>query len=586
MAASLMSKNTAQPVATVPETDPVNILLVDDTPSRLLAYRTVLEDLGENLMDASSGTEALRLLMQHDFALILLDINMPGIDGFETAHLIHEHPRFEKTPIIFVTAVNINEMDRLRGYTLGAVDYVMVPIVPEILRSKVAVLAELYRKRRELEIANRRLAMANEALQSEKTRELAVLNESLRLTNIELASRFMQLQAEVGERQRVESRLIEQDRRKDEFLAMLAHELRNPLSSVSNAISVLKMKATERSELHDTMSRQLMLLVRLIDDLLDVSRIGQGKMVLKRAPVTLDAIINEALETVAPMLDSGNHVVNVRHLPEAVTLQADGQRLAQVFANLLSNAMKYSDDGSPIEVVTTRSHTALEIAFVDRGIGLDAAQNERIFELFAQVDTALERSRGGLGIGLTLARHITELHGGKLLARSEGLGRGACFTVGLPLELIVTASLPTAVTAANEPGAAPRRVLVVDDNLDAAATLGTLLQLLGHAAHCLSDPHQVIETFEAFAPDIVFLDIGMPGLSGYDVARQLRAHPGGQKLMLVALTGWGQAEDRKRTTEAGFDHHIVKPADLDTIQRICNRESVSARLPQGNSSAA
>jgi len=302
---------------TAPEVDPVNILLVDDTPSRLLAYRTVLEDLGENLMEANSGTEALRLLMQHEFALILLDINMPGIDGFETAHLIHEHPRFEKTPIIFVTAVNINEMDRLRGYTLGAVDYVMVPIVPEILRSKVAVLAELYRKRRELEVANRRLAMANEALQSEKTRELAVLNESLRLTNIELASRFMQLQAEVGERQRVESRLIEQDRRKDEFLAILAHELRNPLSSVSNAISVLKMKATERSELHDTMSRQVALLVRLIDDLLDVSRIGQGKMVLKRTPVTLDAIISEALETVAPMLDAGNHVVNVSTSPKA-----------------------------------------------------------------------------------------------------------------------------------------------------------------------------------------------------------------------------------------------------------------------------
>ena len=579
-----MTENHAAQIAALTP-DPVNILLVDDTPSRLLAYRTILGDLQENLFEASSGTEALKLLMQHEFALILLDINMPGIDGFETAHLIHEHPRFENTPIIFVTDVNINEMDRLRGYTLGAVDYVMVPIIPEILRSKVVVLAELHRKRRELEIANRRLAAANDALQAEKTRELAVLNESLRLTNIELASRFMQLQSEVGERQRIEARLIEQDRRKDEFLAMLAHELRNPLSSVSNAISVLKMKGAEQGGLYATMSRQVGLLVRLIDDLLDVSRIGQGKMALKRAPATLNAIIDSAIETVVPMLESGNHVVNVTRLPEDVTLQADSQRLAQVFANLLSNAVKYSDDGAPIELLAKRNDEALDIEFVDRGIGLESEHQERIFELFAQVDTALERSRGGLGIGLTLAKHIVELHGGRLLVHSEGLGSGTRFSVSLPPSLIVTTPVPAAPPVAEAP-AAPRRVLVVDDNIDAAATLGTILQLLGHAAHCLSDPHQVIETVEAFAPEIVFLDIGMPGLSGYDVARQLRGHPAGKDVTIVALTGWGQAEDRKRTAEAGFDHHVVKPADLETIQRICNREAMPLGALPGNLSAA
>jgi len=572
-----MTENTTK--APAAQHDPVNILLVDDTPSRLLTYRTILDDLGENLIEASSGTEALKLLMEHEFALILLDISMPGIDGFETAHLIHEHPRFEKTPIIFVTAINVSELDRMRGYRLGAVDYVMVPIIPEILRSKVVVLAELHRKRRELEIANRRLAAANDALQMEKTRELAMLNESLRLTNIELASRFMQLQAEVGERQRAEDQLIEQDRRKDEFLAMLAHELRNPLSSVANAISVLRMTAEQRSGLHETMSRQVALLVRLIDDLLDVARIGQGKMVLKRAPVLLDAVIDEALETVAPSLDTANHAVNVTRLPEQVTLQVDCQRLAQVFANLLSNATKYSDDGAPIEIAVKKTNVALEIAFIDRGIGLEPAQLERIFELFAQVDTALERARGGLGIGLTLAKHIVDLHGGNLLAHSEGIGHGARFTVSLPLELIVSAPAPAAQPAENAPSAPPRRVLVVDDNIDAAATLGTLLQLLGHAAHCLSDPHQVIETFEAFAPEIVFLDIGMPGLSGYDVAGQLRAHPAGRNVTLVALTGWGQAEDRKRTAAAGFDHHVVKPAELETIQRICNRESIANGSP-------
>ena len=571
MAASLMENS---PVAATEAPDPVNILLVDDTPSRLLAYRTILEDLDENLFEARSGTEALKLLMQHEFALILLDINMPGIDGFETAHLIHEHPRFEDTPIIFVTAVNVTEFDRMRGYKLGAVDYVTVPIIPEILRSKVMVLAELYRKRRELEIANRRLAAANDALHAEKTRELAVLNESLRLTNIELASRFMQLQAEVGERQRIETRLIEQDVRKDEFLATLAHELRNPLSSVANAISVMKMTEPEQKDLPELMSRQVALLVRLIDDLLDVARISQGKMVLKPAPATLNAIIDASLETVAPMLEAGRHVVNVQRLPQEVTLQADGQRLAQVFSNLLSNAAKYSDDGVPIEIVATRNEATLDISVIDHGIGLSEDQLESIFEMFEQVDTTLERSRGGLGIGLTLGRHIVDLHGGKLLAHSEGLGRGSRFVVSLPLDLIAVEPLPAASPPEHD-AATPRRVLVVDDNADAAATLGTILQLLGHAAHCLNDPHEVIECVEAFAPEIVFLDIGMPGLNGYDVARELRAHPAGRSLTLVALTGWGQAEDRKRTAEAGFDHHVVKPADLNTIQRICNGEFVT-----------
>ncbi len=568
MAAPLTPDNPAQ---AAPAADPVNILLVDDQPSRLLAYRAVLGGLGENLVEASSGTEALRLLMTREFAVILLDVNMPGLDGFETANLIHEHPRFEQTPIIFVTAVNVSDMDRIRGYKLGAVDYVMVPIIPEILRSKVVVLAELYRKRRDLQIANQHLAAANEAMRVEKARELELLNESLRVANVELANRNQELQAEVAERVRAEANLLDQDRRKDEFLATLAHELRNPLAAIGNAITAFKLAEPKANSLHAVMERQLGLLVRLIDDLLDAARISRGKLTLKETPTSLAAILDAATETIAPMLDASGHNLRVQRSADDIALLVDRERLSQVFSNLLSNAVKYSDPGSSIDVAFRCDDDALEISFEDHGIGLTLEQQSRIFDLFAQVDTAVERARGGLGIGLTLARRIVEMHGGQLLVQSDGPGHGSRFTVRLPLKPVSApqqATLPS--PAPTLEAVLPCRALVVDDNQDAADTLAMILQLLGHTTHCISDPHKVVEAVDAFAPDVVFLDIGMPGLSGYDVARRLRSHTANDGLTLVALTGWGQPEDRRRTAETGFDHHLVKPAELAAIERICN----------------
>jgi signal transduction histidine kinase len=568
------------PVQAAPLVDPVNILLVDDQPSRLLAYRAILGGLGENLVEAGSGNEALRLLMTREFAVILLDVNMPGMDGFETANLIHEHPRFEQTPIIFVTAVNVSDMDRIRGYKLGAVDYVMVPIIPEILRSKVVVLAELYRKRRDLQIANQHLAAANEAMRVEKARELELLNESLRLANVELASRNEELQAEVAERVRAEARLLDQDRRKDEFLATLAHELRNPLAAVGNAINAFKLAAPQASPLLATMERQLGLLIRLIDDLLDAARISGDKLTLKQAPIMLGTILDAATETIAPMLNATGHRLNVQRPAADIALLADRDRLSQVFSNLLSNAVKYSDQGSLIDVAIHSDASAVEITFEDHGIGLTDEQQSRIFELFAQVDTAIERARGGLGIGLTLARRIVEMHGGQLLVRSDGPGQGSCFIVHLPLKPVSVPAPAPAPPPAREPHAVvPRRALVVDDNQDAADTLAMILQLLGHTTLCISDPHQVVDSVDTFAPDVVFLDIGMPGLSGYDVARRLRSHATNESLTLVALTGWGQPEDRRRTAETGFDHHLVKPAELAAIQRIFDGLASRRREP-------
>ncbi|MES2859008.1 MAG: response regulator [Pseudomonadota bacterium] len=562
-----MSADHADPGS--PASAPVNVLLVDDQPGRLLTYRAILEPLGERLVEARSGNEALQKLMEEEFALILLDVNMPGMDGFETASIIHQHPRFENTPIIFVTAVNVSDMDRMRGYKLGAVDYVMVPVIPEILRSKVEVLAELHRKRRELQLANEQLAAANDALRIEQARELDSLNESLHVANASLAQRNAELQAEIGERSRVEEQLRQQDKRKDEFLATLAHELRNPLAPLRNAIHIRRM-ANDADPLQPLMERQVALLVRLIDDLLDVARINLDKLTLKRAPTTLQTVLDAALEIAAPLLEKGHYPLHLA-IPDApLPLEADHDRLSQVFANLLGNAAKYSPPGQSIEVRVSAANGRVRTSIRDHGIGLTPEQGERVFELFNQVDTSIERSHGGLGIGLTLVRKLVEMHGGFVEVQSDGLGHGSCFTVDLQLGQ----ATPPSPSPTPEPPALRQasggRALVLDDNRDAADTLALLLKVFGWDVRTLYDPLEAADVVATFDPDLLFLDIGMPGLSGYDLARTLREAHADRPRVLVAVTGWGQPEDHRRTAEAGFDHHLVKPPDLETLRDICN----------------
>lgn len=555
------------------------ILLVDDQPARLLTYRSILEPLGEELVEARSGVEALERLMEDEFAVILLDVNMPGMDGFETASMIHQHPRFERTPIIFVTAVNVTDMDRLRGYKLGAVDYVMVPVITEILRGKVSVLVELYRKRRELQAANAALEQANQALQARQERELEVLNASLRSANAALGTQNVELHGEIAERRRVEQLLRNADRRKDEFLATLAHELRNPLAPLQNALSIRRLAADAGdAQLQATMERQLALLVRLIDDLLDIARISQGKLALRRGPTSLRAVAEAALELARPVLDQGGHPLQLVLPDDPVLLEADHARLSQVFANLLNNAAKYSDPGSPVQLRASAGPASdtVRVEVVDCGIGLDPAQAEHIFEMFSQVDASADRAQGGLGVGLTLVRHLVDLHGGTIGVSSAGPGQGAVFEVVLPVAA-GPAPAPLEPDAPCPRTSQPRRrVLVVDDNHDAADTLAMMVEMLGHDVRRLYDPHQVLEQARAFQPDLVFLDVGMPGLSGYTLAPKLRALPGGEALEIVAVTGWGQPEDRRRTREAGFDRHLVKPPPLNEIEQLCNRSRQEA----------
>lgn len=559
---------------------PVKILLVDDQPGRLLTYRTILEPLGEELVDAHSGVEALKRLMEDEYAVILLDVNMPVMDGFETATLIHQHPRFENTPIIFVTAVNISDLDRLRGYKLGAVDYVMVPVIPEIMRTKVSVLAELHRKRRELEVLNASLQAAHNTLQEEKARELERLNASLRDANAKLELRNRELQAENRERVRAEQRLREADQRKDEFLATLAHELRNPLAPLQNALAVRRLREpADTDPLLGMMERQLSLLVRMIDDLLDIARITRGKLTLRRGSTTLQDVLSAAVDTARPLIEEGSHQLDVRMPSEPVPLDVDHARLAQVFANLLNNAAKYSDPGGRIELGAVLEDDDVCLWVSDAGIGLAPEQLAVVFEMFRQVDTTVERSRGGLGIGLTLVQRLVEMHGGNIEVHSDGLGRGCTFRIRLPRGAMAGIDVPVdaaaveaaVVVAEVEPDAhTSRRVLVVDDNRDSADTLAMMLRLLGHDAVAVYDPTSVEEQVAALAPEIVFLDLGMPGRSGYDVARALRDREG-ERLVIVAVTGWGQPEDRERTVQAGFDHHLVKPPDIQAVTEICRR---------------
>jgi signal transduction histidine kinase len=588
-------------------TEKVSILLVDDQPQRLVAYRAILANLGLDLVCARSGREALEHLMGQEFAVVLLDVSMPDMDGFEAARLIHEHPRFEKTPIIFVTGVHLDDLDRLKGYSLGAVDYVSVPIVPEILRSKVSVLVELYTKRKELQRANEdlasanaRLSEANIALQEEKTRELEALNRSLQRANAELEAANRSLQSENAERTRAEQALKEADRHKDEFLAMLAHELRNPLAPIHNAIELMRIKPLNDPQLNwarDVIARQLTSLTRLVDDLLDVSRITRGKINLTRQMVELEGLISRAIETVHPLFDERKHQLTLE-LPEpGVKVFGDPTRLTQAIANVLGNAAKYTDQGGQVIVSAVTRGADVEISIRDNGIGIRREMLPHVFELFTQLDRDDGRAQGGLGIGLALVQRLVRMHGGDVSATSDGQGRGSEFVIRLPLlrekedeeekgavevtpEQIVgdlaAASEMAAVVAPLVTASAARmarRILIADDNNDALESLATLLQLSGHEVYTATNGGTALQSIERHLPEVVLLDIGMPLLDGYEVARRIRAQPWGQRITLVALTGWGQDSDRRRSREAGFDSHLVKPLDLETLTDLL------ARLP-------
>jgi signal transduction histidine kinase/DNA-binding response OmpR family regulator len=683
----------------MPDGDKAKILIVDDLPEKHLVYRVILEGLNQEIVAAHGGNEALKQVLRHDFAVILLDVNMPDLDGFETAALIRQRKRSAHTPIIFITAF-ADEVRAAEGYAHGAVDYILAPVVPEVLRAKVNVFVDLFRMNQQVKRqAEEKIALAEErsrrAAAEEANRRLGflarvggVLGKSLdlqvtaadalkltvpgladrativeydaangqwdvgtceegsdpvtqRLPSLEtlgpkltlaiervlatgileslpdsadppttlvlpLAAREHTIAAMVLSREpsgrrfhpadvtmadamasrtaiamdnaRLYKDLEEADRQKNEFLSMLAHELRNPLAPIRNAVTILRQRAAENPDAaraQDVIDRQVSHLVRLVDDLLDVSRITRGKIQLKRECLDVASVMAAAVETSRPHIEALEHQFTVQMPTQPLYIDADQARIAQVLSNLLNNAAKFTPPGGSIFFGVTRQGADVVFQVRDSGIGIPADMLHGIFDLFTQVERSIERSQGGLGIGLTLAQRIVQMHGGQVEAKSQGLGCGSEFTVRLPaVEAIQT---PASSDGNGDEGSVPAgglRLLVVDDNVDSADSLAWLLRLSGHHTRIAYDGLAALEAARTFRPQAIVLDLGLPGLDGYAVARQLRQEPAGETLLL-ALSGYGRPEDFHRSREAGFDHHFIKPVNLPALL-----EALSTAFPK------
>jgi len=669
---------------------PINILIVDDEPKNLTVLETVLDDPAYRLVRAESADQALLALVREEFALLILDIRMPGMTGFELAQTIKERKKTASVPIIFLTAFYNEDQHILEGYVAGAVDYLLKPVNPAILRSKVAVFAELYRKSSEAATANRALLFevterrrAEEQLReingtlerrvSERTVALRESEERLRViydgTNeymsllmpegtlleanraaLEFAGsrredvvglpiwetvwfqhtpgmpeaiRRAVVRAAAGEvvrfeapiitplgetktldvsfrpirdnegdvvhivtvgldvtdRKQIEQALKDADNRKDEFLATLAHELRNPLAPISTGLQLIKLDAAKSPTVATTcemMERQLRHMVRLIDDLLDVARISRGQIKLKRVSVQLRTVIEHAVEITSPMFEEAGHELIIRVVDKAVWLDGDHTRLTQVVSNMLNNAAKYTPAGGRIVISGDVEADQVVIRVTDNGIGLSAEILPRVFDLFTQVSRTLDCARGGLGIGLSLVKKLLEMHGGTIEAESPGLGLGSTFTVRLPT---VSPPAPCCTPVSSRQRAAhshaptPLRILVVDDSADGARSLATLLKTWGHQARVAHDGPEAIEVASSFRPELVFLDIGLPGIDGCEVCRRLQTESGLSGTTFVALTGRGTEEDKTRSRDAGFAYHLVKPCDPVQLEALLEKAS-------------
>lgn len=698
--------------------DDLSVLIVDDRPDKLLALSTALSDVCPNVVTAESGRKALKHLLEREFAVILLDVNMPGMDGFEAASLIRQRQSCEHTPIIFITSYG-DDMHMARGYSLGAVDYILAPVVPEVLRTKVSVFLDLYRKTRVVERQAERLKARAEQLHrltqaslaihsattmdrmlatiTEAARELigahqaatvmlwdekrtnckwtvarsdeyearcgmhpaasggelhalwTALDRARRLSARDMAAnpawqavgkslwnapetpdwlaaaltagdgREMGLvhlchkqtgefseddEAALTQLARIASIAIENmlnseareaNRVKDEFLATLSHELRTPLTAMLGWVQLLRSGALEADDAGrglEIIERNVMSQARLIDDLLDVSRIITGKLRLAMRPISLVAVIEAALDVVRPTADTKGLVLHSTLDPSASQVTGDPDRLQQVIWNLLVNAIKFTSRDGSIHIGLSRDGAYVRIEVSDTGEGIDSEFLPHIFDRFRQADSSSRRAHGGLGLGLAIVRHVTELHGGNVQVTSEGLGRGATFVVRLPLSSALTslaaprpALAPPPPSAVIEPNGdlSGLRVVVVDDDPDGRDMVAKVLRMHHAEVDIAAGAREALERIAQSPPDLIVSDIGMPGEDGYDLIRKVRSLPRerGGGAAALALTAFARDEDRARALAAGFQEHASKPIGPADLVSIVSRLVAAGRRPAG-----
>jgi signal transduction histidine kinase len=527
----------------VSTTDKPKILVVNDDAASLLALSSLLDqwavETGYEVLAARSGQEALRQVLLHDFAVIILDVNMPGMDGFETAEAIHQRARSADIPIIFVTAFLADEIDRLKAYQRGAADFLFTPVIPQILHAKVSVFVALANKNEQLRRQADKL--------SQRTLELTATNE--------------RLMSEIEERQAAERK----SHAKDEFLAMLGHELRNPLSAISSAAALIDMPgapAEMGSRARQIIQRQSQHLSRIVDDLLDLSRAMSGKILLTRKPVDLASLVGACLDTFRATGRTGGYRINVDL--EQNWVDGDPTRLEQVATNLIDNALKYTPAGGTIDItIGAVGDDDVLLTVRDTGVGIAPDLLPHVFDVFVQGTISLDRAQGGLGIGLALVRRLVELHGGSVSATSGGASEGSAFTIRLPRAQAPQTAAP-ASHQPEEPNARPA-VLLIEDNEDGREMMATMLEVYGYPVLQSGDGLDGVALATSHLPNVALVDIGLPGIDGYEVARRLRAHAATSAMRLIALTGYGLAEDQRRVLEAGFDMHLVKPVDITQL---------------------
>ena len=559
-------------------TQRVDILLVDDHEENLLALEAILVDPSFNLVRASSGRAALKEVLRCDFALILLDVAMPDLDGYETAELIRSRDRSRQTPIIFLTANYRSDAQVFRGYSVGAVDYIFKPFSPEILKSKVAVFVELYQKREALKRQAQALLLAHEELEDRvraRTRELAETNTALR--------------DEVDERKRIEAErlvLLESEQRarahaeavnrlKDEFLATLSHELRTPLNAILGWSHLLTSRKGDPAMVERAIGvirNNAMAQSQLIEDILDVSRIIGGKLRLKLGRVPLHEVIEAALDSVSPAAQA-KAIEIAREIDDLEPITGDYDRLQQVVWNLLSNAVKFTPREGRVTVGLKRVDDDVVLRVEDTGIGISPDFLPYVFDRFRQADGSATRRHGGLGLGMAIVRYLVELHGGTVAADSPGEGRGATFTITLPTRLAVAPgddleAAPAETEAEASAQALPHldgvSVLVVDDDVDSRSFVCQLLEHHGATVSMSDSTSDALSRFRQLRPDVIISDIGMPDEDGYALIKRVRSlssHEGGNT-PAMALTAYARSQDETAALSAGYHRHVRKPVDV------------------------